>query len=158
MRRDRQPLSHRVREDDSGTLQFEEVTLAEAGEYECQAENIAGKVTATTSVHVQQTPIITIEPNVTELYVTEGDELKIECTAIGSPTPRVQWKEPHQVYQGSILPSVARQSFVPYATIQKYNTRQADEGTYICTATNDAGSDERYVEVIVQKKRGDIGK
>lgn len=155
MRRDRRPLSHRVTEDDTGTLNFQEVTLEEAGEYECQGENVAGKVTATSAIHVQQIPIITLEPNVTEIIVTEGDELKIECSAIGSPTPSVIWKDP--VLRAGFA-SQPRVSTTSYATIQKYNTRQSDEGTYICSAKNEAGSDERYVEVIVQKKRGDIGK
>ncbi|XP_037037177.1 basement membrane-specific heparan sulfate proteoglycan core protein isoform X11 [Bradysia coprophila] len=154
-RRDRQPLSHRINEDDAGTLTFQDVTLAEAGEYECQAENVAGKVTATSSLHVQQIPIITLEPNVTEITVTEGDELKIECSAIGSPTPSVIWKEPLQL--AGIYPQSAPRQHTSYATIQKYHTRQSDEGTYICSAKNDAGSDERYIEVIVKEKRGDIG-
>lgn len=157
VRRDRRPLSHRVVEDDSGTLTFQDVTLDEAGEYECQAENVAGRVTATSSLHVQQVPIITLEPNVTEITVTEGDELKIECSAIGSPTPSVIWKEPLQL-AGYPFSSGPPRAATSYATIQKYNTRQSDEGTYICSAKNDAGTDERYIEVIVHKKRGDIGK
>lgn len=155
-RRDRQPFSRRVNEDDSGTLTFQDVTLEEAGDYECEAENVAGKVTASSSLHVQQAPIITLSPNVTEITLTEGDELKIECSATGSPAPNVIWKEPLQL--AGFSPAAAPRSNAPYATIQKYYTRQSDEGTYICSAQNDAGSEERYVEVIVQRKRGDIGK
>lgn len=132
--------------------------MEEAGEYECQAENVAGKVTATSSISVQQAPIITLQPNVTELVITEGDELKIECSAVGSPTPSVVWKEPSQPLVAGINYNFAiERRPTSYATIQKYNTRQSDEGTYVCSAKNDAGSDERYVEVIVQRKRGDIG-
>lgn len=103
---------------------------------------------------MQQSPVITIEPNVTEIIVTEGDELKIECSAIGTPTPSVIWKDP--VYVAGFGSPAVR--VTPYATIQKYNARRADEGTYVCSATNEAGTDEKYVTVMVQQKRGDIGK
>ncbi|KAJ6634940.1 Basement membrane-specific heparan sulfate proteoglycan core protein, partial [Pseudolycoriella hygida] len=160
IRRDGRPLSQRIVEDYPGAITFREVTLEEEGEYECQAENIAGKVSATVALHVQQSPIITLEPNVTELTITEGDELKIECSAIGSPTPSVVWKEPLQIsgfsgYSLSGAPQTA--STTSYATIQKYDARRSDEGTYICTATNPAGTDEKYVNVRIDRKRGDTG-
>lgn len=147
-------MSHRITDDNAGTISFRDVTLEEDGEYECQAENIAGKVTGTARLIVQQIPIISIEPNVTEITVTEGDELKLECSAIGSPTPSVIWKDPVQIASVFNPP----RSTSSYATIQKYHARLSDEGTYICSATNDAGTDEKYVTVSVQKKRGDIGK
>lgn len=152
-------MSHRISDDNAGTLSFRDVTLDEAGEYECQADNVAGKVTAVASLNIQQIPIITLQPNITEIVLTEGDELKIECSAIGSPTPSVIWKDPIQTASmfGPLAPSPPR-SLTPYATIQKYHARQEDEGTYICMATNDAGSDERYITVMVKEKRGDIGK
>lgn len=155
-RRDRRPLSHRITEEYAGAITFREVTLDEAGDYECQAENVAGKVTASVALHIQQSPIITLEPNVTEIVLTEGDELKLECSAIGTPTPNVIWKDPIQT--ASIFGSPSAVLSRPYATIQKHNARRSDEGTYICSATNDAGSDERYVTVMIQQKRGDIGK
>lgn len=155
-RRDRRPFSSRIVDDNAGAITFRDVTLEEEGDYECHAENVAGKVSASIALHVQQIPVITLEPNATEITLTEGDELKIECSAVGSPTPSVILKNAVQV-AGFNLVSSPRQS-TPYATIQKYNARTADEGTYICTATNDAGSDERYITVFVHKKRGDIGK
>lgn len=155
-RRDRKPLSHRITEEYAGAITFRDVTLDEAGEYECQAENVAGKVTALVALNIQQSPIITLEPNVTELILTEGDELKLECSAIGTPTPSVIWKEPLQT--ASFYGTPAVRSSQPYATIQKYNARRGDEGTYICSASSEAGTDEKYVTVMIQQKRGDIGK
>lgn len=159
-RRDRRPLSHRVSEEYPGALTFRDVTLEEAGDYECQAENVAGKVSTSVALNIQQSPVITLNPNITEITITEGDELKIECSAIGIPPPSVIWKDPNEVrtagFSGFHAPET-RTSTAPYATIHKYNAKRSDEGTYICLATNPAGSDEKYVTVLVQQKRGDIG-
>lgn len=157
-RRDRRPLSHRVSEEYPGALTFREVTLEEAGDYECQAENVAGKVSTSVALNVQQSPVITLEPNVTELTLTEGDELKIECSAVGIPPSSVIWKDPNEVKVAGFPGFSAPRTTLPYATIHKYNVRRSDEGTYICVATNAAGTDEKYVTVMVQPKRGDIGK
>jgi len=156
-RRDRRPLSHRVSEEYPGALAFRDVTVEEAGEYECQAENVAGKVSTTVALNVNQSPVITIDPNVTEITVTEGDELKIECSAFGIPPPSVIWKDPRTPAIAGFAPP-ARTTTTSYATIHKYNARRDDEGSYTCLATNQAGSDEKYITVIVQPRRGDIRK
>lgn len=159
-RRDQSRLSHRVKEEYPGTIVINEITLEESGEYECKASNVAGESTQTASVTVYQPPIIHVSPEQTELTITEGDELKLECTAEGLPSPSVTWKAPSQAEAAPELPGY----FVPYsrtlaqAVVHKYNVNRGDEGTYVCQATNDAGSDEKYIYVIVQPKRGDVGK
>lgn len=157
-RRDRRPLSHRVSEEYPGALAFREVTAEDGGDYECQAENVAGKVTTTVALNVIQSPVITIDPNTTEITVTEGDELKIECSAVGIPSPSVIWKDPKEIGVAGFPGFAPRPISTPYATIHKYNARRADEGSYTCLATNQAGSDEKYITVIVQPRRGDIRK
>lgn len=155
VRRDRRVLSHRIKEEYPGTITFSDITLDEAGEYECSAENIAGKVSASATVNVQQSPLVTIKPNATELSLTEGDELKLECTAQGLPQPNVEWREPGaEITNRARAPPRFSQS---YAVVQKYNIRQSDEGTYVCRATNEAGTEEKYISVSVQQKRGDVG-
>lgn len=159
-RRDQSPLSHRIKEEYPGTILITDITLSESGEYECRASNVAGEISQTASVTVYQPPIITLTPNQTELTITEGDELKIECSAEGLPSPSVSWKTPSQ--GDSTVPTSGY--FVPYgralaqAVVHKYNVNRGDEGTYICQASNDAGSDEKYIYVIIQPKRGDVGK
>lgn len=159
-RRDQSPLSQRIKEEYPGTIVINDITLGESGEYVCRASNVAGESSQTASVIVYQPPIIHVTPEQTELTITEGDELKLECTAVGLPSPTVTWKTPIQVDAASQLPGF----FVPYsrtqvqAVVHKYNVNRGDEGTYICQATNDAGSDEKYIYVIVQPKRGDVGK
>lgn len=159
-RRDQTPFSHRIREEYPGTILITDISLYEAGEYECRATNIAGEVSETVPLFVQQPPVITLKPDVVELKLTEGDELKLECEAEGIPSPRVQWKEPGQ--DSTVLP-ILRTFGGPgdvraHAAVQKFNIRRSDAGTYVCHASNDAGTEEKYITVLVETKRGDVGK
>lgn len=165
LRRDGSPLQ-RAEEKYAGTILIPNITFAEAGEYECRATNIAGVASQTATVNVQQPPQIRILPeNDGLLTLTEGDELKLECFADGVPKPNVEWKEPSDLRSSdSGLPvlngitpfySAAPQ---PQSLIQKYNIDRSAEGTYICHASNEAGEDQKYITVVVQQKRGDVGK
>lgn len=153
-RRDRRPLPARATEDYPGMLAFIEVNVEDSGEYECLASNIAGSVSATVSLNVQQPPIVTLLPNVTEMLLTEGDDLKLDCQAHGTPLPTVVWTDP----KSNSNPDLSSRSEVSYAVVQKYNVRKSDEGLYVCKATNSAGEEQRFVQVQVQPKRGDVGK
>lgn len=160
-RRDQSPFSQRISEQYPGTILISDITLGEAGEYECKASNLVGEVTQTVPLHVQQTPVITLRPDVAELKLTEGDELKLECEAEGLPAPTVRWQDPnsqteHRTLYAAGFPGLADVS--SRAVLQRYNIRRSDAGTYICQATNDAGSEEKYITVFVETKRGDVGK
>lgn len=160
-RRDQGPLSHRITEEYAGTILISDITLGEAGEYECKASNIAGEVSQTVPLHVQQPPIVTIRPDVVELKLTEGDELKLECEAEGTPSPSVRWREPAEleVERGLPVPALGSDFGIPgRSVVQKYNLKRSDAGTYICHATNAAGSEQKYITVLVEPKRGDVGK
>lgn len=155
VRRDNSPLTQRIKEEYPGTILITDITLAEDGEYECKASNVAGEVSQSASITVHQPPTIQITPNQNEITITEGDELKLECVSDGIPAPSVQWKTPEsfpatRTYAGAPV-------FSPQAVIHKYNAVRSDEGVYVCHASNRAGSDEKYITVIVQPKRGDVG-
>lgn len=155
-RRDRIPISNLVEERSPGTITISNISIADAGDYVCKATNIAGEVTQTTSIRVQQRPIIRILPETNEWTITEGDELKLECSAMGLPSPSVQFKRYGQSDDGMrAQPSPFGPS---QSLIQKYNAGRNDEGTYVCHATNEAGEDQKYITVIVEPKRGDVGK
>lgn len=163
VRRDQSPLSHRFEEKYPGTIVISNITLGEGGEYECKASNAAGEVTQTTSINVQEPPVARILPDVPDLTITEGDELKLECFAEGTPAPSVQWKEPEPRTRNGApgiagYPLFVETSLAPQSIIHKYNVDRSAEGTYICHASNGAGEDQKYITVIVEPKRGDVGK
>lgn len=152
LRRDRAPLSQHVEEKYPGTILISNISFADAGEYECRASNIAGESSLTTTIKVQQAPVIRILPEVAELTLTEGDELKLECYAEGLPAPSVHWTQP------STTPIPQAPSRSAPGLIHKYNIRRSDEGTYVCHAQNDAGEDQKYITIFIEQKRGDVGK
>lgn len=159
-RTDRAPLSQRVEERYAGTILISNITFSDAGQYECHATNVVGSNSQTAVITVQQPPVIRILPETEEWTITEGDELKLECFAEGSPSPAVEWRKPDRK---TGEPEVVHSAPVPFAAnsqslIQKYNADRSDEGTYICHASNEAGEDQKYITVFVQPKRGDVGK
>lgn len=154
---DGRPISSRLKEIYPGYLRFNDVSFDDAGAYECTAENVAGTVSATTTLTVHQSPTITLNPNESELSVTEGDELRLECLVEGLPAPTIEWEDSQQVKLESEINQISdngRQQ----VTIQKYNVRRSDEGIYVCSASNVAGSDQKFITVLVKEKRGDVGK
>lgn len=163
LRRDGLPLQ-RSEEKYPGTILISDITFAEAGEYECRATNVAGVASQTATINVLQPPSIRILPeNDGLLTLTEGDELKLECFAEGVPKPNVEWKEPSDSRSDnpSLLSGLVpfnRAAPKPQSLIQKYNIDRSAEGTYICHASNEAGEDQKYITVVVQQKRGDVGK
>lgn len=159
-RRDGLPLTHRAKEEYPGTIIISDITLEEAGEYECYAVNVAGEATQTTTITVSEPPSISLTPDRQELVLTEGDELKLECNAVGHPMPSVQWKRTteDETLRSGLIPFGAEPLTTPRAVIHKYNVQIHDGGPYNCIATNSAGSDEKYIYLVVNPKRGDVGK
>lgn len=160
-RLDRRPLSARANNSNADTIDFTNIQLDDDGEYVCTADNAAGTVTATTSLRVHQSPLISIQPDVTELKLTVGDELRLDCSATGLPSPQVQWIDQSNNAGGQRslygqLP--ASDGTRPLATMQKHKVHETDAGAYLCRATNEAGIEEKYIYVMVAEKRGDVGK
>lgn len=106
---------------------------------------------------VQNPPQITLDPPEGELSLTEGDELKLTCTATGNPSPHVVWDPQIEQYP-RVLDSPPTYSISGEATIQSYQVKMSDAKVYTCTATNEAGTDRKYISVIVNRRRGDTGK
>lgn len=158
-RRDGRPISLHAKEEYPGTFVISDIQLSDAGEYECRGSNIAGEATQTTSITINQPPVITVVPDVEELKITEGDELKLECRAYGSPQPSVDWKSPDENVIGvaGFAPKLFSHDESPQAVVHKYSVSRNDGGTYTCRASNAAGTEERYIYVIVEPKRGDTG-
>ena len=69
-----------------------QVTGEERGEYQCVAENIAGRENMIATLTIQEVPQITMNPE-GSFQVKEGEPLKISCMAKGDPKPRVSWEK-----------------------------------------------------------------
>lgn len=162
VRRDGKPLSSRFTIDSPGTITLREATIEDSGSYECRATNIAGTTTLSTTIEVLQAPTISLIPDVQVLEVTEGDELRFTCTAVGVPQPTVSIQVPENSNVRTTLPYAALlpgRNAVAHgeASINHRGIQRSQAGLYTCTATNEAGQDLRYIQVNVNEKRGDVG-
>ncbi|KAL7742847.1 hypothetical protein ACLKA6_012270 [Drosophila palustris] len=148
------PLSprHEQHENSPGYLIIHDIQIADAGDYECVAENEIGRNSATVNLRVIERPLITLDPDTSMLRLTEGDEVAITCMASGYPNPSVQWDN-HAPTPSSLQ---GRHFGENTAYLNIYRVSQADARVYTCMATNEAGTDERQVRIDVQPKRGDI--
>ncbi|XP_066426573.1 intercellular adhesion molecule 1-like [Molothrus aeneus] len=85
-------------------------------------------------IHVLVKPRLDIELCPPQQNWTEGQEGTLNCSAKGTPEPRVSCsKDGHSLIPGSIRP-----------------VYRAHAGTYLCQATNELGTAERNVTVWVQ--------
>ncbi|XP_051863577.1 basement membrane-specific heparan sulfate proteoglycan core protein isoform X16 [Drosophila albomicans] len=150
------PLSPRHRVEAEGYVLFDDIQIADAGDYECVAENSVGRVSSVTTLRVVERPVVTITADSTSGHYTVGDEVDIICTASGYPNPSVRWIYPdgHQTRDTQEIQANAyhgNQAFLHFNSV-----RASDANDYKCEATNEFGSDEQSIRIFVQQKRGDI--
>lgn len=156
MRSDGNPFSRNVKETQAGTIVISHIAFADAGEYECRGSNSAGESSHKTTLTVHQPPVIRILPDVSELKLTEGDELKLKCFVEGLPLPTVTWIEPKpfEVSASTSEPeSHSTPAPPPIGFIHKYNISNNDAGIYVCNAKNDVGESQKDILIIIKQKR-----
>ncbi|XP_041450431.1 basement membrane-specific heparan sulfate proteoglycan core protein isoform X4 [Drosophila obscura] len=156
VRVDGTPLSPRHKEIDRGYVVIDDIQIADAGAYECRAENQVGKASGTASLRVVEAPLVVIKPDQQIIRLTDGDELNLECLASGYPNPSVQWSPKGQQPETETSLGVNRDLGSNTAYLKIYRVSLADAGIYTCSGVNEAGNDERSVRVDIQPKRGDI--
>ena len=113
-----------------GVLRLSEVSRAEAGRYVCRGSNSVGEAEAVAVLVVRDPPQIRLEPG-ERLVMTEGESQTVTCLATGDPAPLIHWER--RPSSSPILP--------PGQTRLRLETvRPEDQGTYLCRATNSAGT------------------
>ncbi|XP_041563042.1 basement membrane-specific heparan sulfate proteoglycan core protein isoform X19 [Drosophila elegans] len=154
VRVDGQPLTprHTTREE-PGYMIIEDIQVADDGQYECRARNIAGEATGVASIVVHERPLVQLSTEQQTLRLTEGDELSLSCVGSGVPTPTVFWTHPERRGSTGFLGPPSTNT----ANVQIYRVTLEDAGDYTCHGSNAVGEDDKSVRVEVQPKRGDIG-
>ncbi|XP_009996158.1 PREDICTED: hemicentin-1 [Chaetura pelagica] len=136
-------LSGRVRILSGGRqLQISIAEKSDAASYSCVASNVAGSAKKEYSLQVYIRPtILNSGSHPSEVVVTQGSEISLECQAQGTPQPAVSWLRDGRALPGSGDIALRHQGRV----LHLRNARVSDTGRYVCVAANVAGlADMKY--------------
>ncbi|XP_061399173.1 protein sax-3-like, partial [Musca vetustissima] len=117
------------------SLRLERVTVADEGEYSCEADNIVGAISAMGTLTVYAPPKFLQRP--TSKSVELGADTSFECRATGNPRPTIFWTIKNN--RTIIFPGAP-----PLDRFQSINT---EEGHSILTLTKFQRSDKDLVIV-----------
>ncbi|XP_027279680.1 hemicentin-2 isoform X2 [Cricetulus griseus] len=142
-----EPLSGRadVAVLDEGSLFLSSVSLADSGEYECQATNEVGSASRRAKLVVYVPPSIREEGRVTNVSGLAGQPLTLECDTNGFPAPEMVWLKDWQ-----LIPEAGDYRLLDGARSLHFpRIQESDSGLYTCRAENQAGSAQRDFNLAV---------
>uniref|UniRef100_UPI00358EB1FB contactin-1-like n=1 Tax=Myxine glutinosa TaxID=7769 RepID=UPI00358EB1FB len=141
----------------TGDLYIARVLPSDAGSYACLVRSVLGRNSTSSNVQsaftslaivpeeremAEYIPIMRVTlPVKTE--VLQDQTLRLECFALGNPTPHITWKRQDKPM------AVRARRLSGGAVLEISNVQLEDEGLYSCTATNSKGSQFSNGEVIV---------
>ncbi|XP_050437728.1 protein sax-3-like [Adelges cooleyi] len=129
-----------------GSLRLDNVSPEDEGKYVCHAENHQGKVNAASTLTVHSVPFIAQRP--ADTHVSAGSNAIFECGIRGNPKPTLFWSL--QDNDSVIFPkeswnefhAEATKDFVSTLIIHNVSKEQHNQMVVMCSAINEAGSDE----------------
>ncbi|OWK57262.1 Hemicentin-1 [Lonchura striata] len=132
-------------------LQVAVADRSDAASYTCIASNVAGSATKEYSLQVYTRPTISSSgPHPSEVIVTQGSEISLECEAQGIPEPAVTWLK-----DGRALGSGRDVAVLAGGRVLRLERAQvSDTGRYVCVATNAAGLADRKYDLSVHGEWG----
>ncbi|KAJ8794800.1 hypothetical protein J1605_018793, partial [Eschrichtius robustus] len=135
-------------------LQISIAEESDAGLYTCVASNVAGTAKKDYSLQVYIRPTIANSGNhPTEIIVTRGKSISLECEVEGIPQPTVTWmKEGRPLTKGRGM-EVTDEGHI----LQLKNVHVSDTGRYVCVAVNIAGMTDRKYDLSVHTPPSIIG-
>ena len=112
-----------------GQLSITNSQTKDSGLYNCKASNILGYDSAVTQLVVVELPQFTVRPPALLKKFT-NQNITVHCQATGDPKPTVMWMK-----ENGELPS-GRSNVSVDGTLEIWNTKEEDSGTYTCTASS----------------------
>ena len=112
-----------------GQLSIMNAQHTDSGLYKCKASNILGHESAVTQLVVVELPQFTVSPPA-RLEVDPNRNITVPCQATGDPQPTVTWTK-----QNVALP-FGRSKVTVDGTLQIWNLKEEDSGTYTCMASS----------------------
>ncbi|KAF7658577.1 hypothetical protein LDENG_00010770 [Lucifuga dentata] len=128
-------LAHtgRVKLLSDSSLQISGVRTQDAGEYHCVATNAHGNTKITVWLLVPEAPSVVVNPQ--SQAFSRGDEIRLVCSASGSPPPQLFWS-----HGNMFLTNRPRLSLNHHGVLTVRGALPEDAGNYTCLATNEAGT------------------
>ncbi|EDX03326.1 GD23092 [Drosophila simulans] len=115
------------------SLRLERVTIADEGEYSCEADNVVGAITAMGTLTVYAPPKFIQRP--ASKSVELGADTSFECRAIGNPKPTIFWT----IKNNSTL------IFPGAPPLDRFHSLNTEEGHSILTLTRFQRTDKDLV-------------
>nr|XP_055175129.1 hemicentin-1 isoform X2 [Nyctereutes procyonoides] len=131
---------------ENGFLHIQSAHVTDTGRYLCMATNAAGTDRRRIDLQVHVPPSIALGP--TNITVTVNVQTTLACEAAGIPKPSIKWKK-----NGHLLNVDQNQNsyrLLSSGSLVIISPSVDDTATYECTVTNDAGEDQRTVDLTVQ--------
>ncbi|POI25559.1 hypothetical protein CIB84_010691, partial [Bambusicola thoracicus] len=131
---------------EDGSLQIYSAHVTDTGRYLCMATNAAGTKRKQIDLQVLVPP--TIASGHTNITVTVNMQTTLPCEATGIPRPAVSWKK-----NGHLLSLDQNQNtyrLLSSGSLVIISPTVDDTAVYECSVSNDAGEDQRAVELTVQ--------
>jgi len=127
------------------TLQLKDVQRSDEGRYECQIiVGINNKVTEDLYLRVLEPPVIN-DNSTRSVIVNQYESATLECTAKGSPEPRIEWRRENN----AVLPTGG--IIYKGVKLKIHSVKKEDRGTYFCVADNGVGNPaKRHVALDVE--------
>ncbi|KAL3861149.1 hypothetical protein ACJMK2_007217 [Sinanodonta woodiana] len=131
---------------DGDILRITQASMEDEGIYICRAGNFAGSDQDWGMVKVERgtRPKIELYPEGNQTVYVEGSAL-FQCRVMdGDPPPKITWS------RAEGLQLTERTEVMDNGVIMFKGTTQQEQGSYICTATNDMGTTTATATLIVQ--------
>ncbi|XP_023249744.1 hemicentin-1-like [Seriola lalandi dorsalis] len=122
------------------SLQINGVRTQDAGEYHCVATNAHGDSRITVWLLVPEAPSVVVHPQ--SQAFSRGDEIRLVCSASGSPPPKLFWS-----HGNMFLTNQPRVSLNHNGVLIIRGALPEDAGNYTCLATNEAGTASQSVSI-----------
>ncbi|XP_053098888.1 hemicentin-1 isoform X3 [Hemicordylus capensis] len=127
-------------------LQISIAEKSDTASYMCMASNIAGMAKKEYKLLVYVRPtILNSGSQKSDVTVTRGNDISLECKADGIPRPAITWMKDGQPLTNGKGVEILDEGH----RLWLKNTRVADTGRYVCVAVNVAGLADRKYDLSV---------
>ncbi|XP_075733477.1 obscurin isoform X6 [Rhipicephalus microplus] len=127
-------------------VEFDELTLQLAGNYECVATNKYGSASSRGKLSVQSKPKFEKKPE--DQCVYSGEECVFEAKVSGYPTPTVTWSRDGETIEESEKFTITSHDGTHRLIVK--DTKKDDECFYTCTAKNNLGRVSQQAELTIK--------